>query len=103
MIDSPYIVDPSKKVRLNDWPTDDTGKFKDKQDAAKQTEKNLERLRTLQSLLYAEAKHSLLIVFQAMDAGGKDGAIASIFSGVNPQGCMVTSFKGPSTLEKSHD
>src|SRR3984957_1676967 len=103
MIDSPYIVEPSKKVRLKDWASDDTGKFKEKQDAAKQTEKNLEQLEKLQNLLYAESKHALLIVFQAMDAGGKDGAIASVFSGVNPQGCMVTSFKGPSTLEKSHD
>jgi PPK2 family polyphosphate:nucleotide phosphotransferase len=103
MIDSPYIVESSKKVRLKDWPTDDTGQFKEKADALKEIEKNLERLRKLQELLYAESKHALLIVFQAMDAGGKDGSIAHIFSGVNPQGCSVTSFKGPSTLEKSHD
>ena len=102
MINSPYIVD-SKKVKLHDWPTDETGDFKDKEDAAKDTEKNLKKLAKLQYTLYAEAKHALLIVFQAMDAGGKDGAIASIFSGVNPQGCQVTSFKTPSTLEKSHD
>jgi PPK2 family polyphosphate:nucleotide phosphotransferase len=102
MINSPYIVD-SKKIKLHDWPTDETGDFKDKDDAAKQTDKNLKQLAKLQYTLYAEAKHALLIVFQAMDAGGKDGAIASIFSGVNPQGCQVTSFKTPSTLEKSHD
>ena len=103
MADSPYIVKPNKKIHLSDWPTDDTGKFKDKDDAFKETEKNLKKLSDLQYRLYAEAKHALLIVFQAMDAGGKDGAIASIFSGVNPQGCQVTSFKTPSTLEKSHD
>jgi PPK2 family polyphosphate:nucleotide phosphotransferase len=103
MIDSPYIVKPDSKVRLNDWATDDTGKFKQKQDAAGAIEKNLEKLQKLQELLYAESRHSLLIVLQAMDAGGKDGAIAHVFSGVNPQGCDVTSFKTPSTLEKAHD
>jgi PPK2 family polyphosphate:nucleotide phosphotransferase len=103
MIDSPYIAEQSKKFRLKDWPTDGTGKFKEKDDAAKETDKNLKLLSKLQNVLYAEAKHSLLIVLQAMDAGGKDGAIASIFSGVNPQGCSVHSFKAPSTEEKSHD
>ena len=103
MVDSPYIVEPGKKVRLADWPTDDKGKFKDKEDAEEKVAKHLKRLKELQYLLYAEAKHSLLIVFQAMDAGGKDGAIEHVFSGLNPQGCMVTSFKTPSTLEKSHD
>jgi PPK2 family polyphosphate:nucleotide phosphotransferase len=102
-MDSPYIVSPGKKVRLNDWPTDETGKFKDKAEAIKATEKNIKRLQELQYRLYAEAKHSLLIVFQAMDAGGKDGAIAHIFSGVNPQGCDVHSFKTPSAVEMSHD
>jgi PPK2 family polyphosphate:nucleotide phosphotransferase len=103
MLDSPYIVEPGKKVRLPDWPTDDKGKFKDKEAAEEKTEKHLKRLKELQYLLYAEAKHSLLIVFQAMDAGGKDGAIEHVFSGLNPQGCTVTSFKIPSTLEKAHD
>jgi PPK2 family polyphosphate:nucleotide phosphotransferase len=103
MLDSPYIVEPGKKVRLSEWPTDDTGKFKDKQEAAEKVEKNLKKLFDLQYLLYAEAKHALLIVFQAMDAGGKDGAISHVFSGVNPEGCSVTSFKVPSSVEKSHD
>jgi len=103
MIDSPYIVKPDTKVRLDDWETDDTGKFKSKQDAASVIDKNLEKLQKLQALLYAEARHSLLIVLQAMDAGGKDGAISHVFSGVNPQGCDVTSFKVPSTIEKAHD
>jgi PPK2 family polyphosphate:nucleotide phosphotransferase len=103
MIDSPYIVEPSKKVRLKNWSTDDTGKFKDKDDAARLMGKNLEKLWKLQNLLYAEGKHALLIVFQAMDAGGKDGAISHVFSGVNPQGCEVSSFKVPTSLERSHD
>lgn len=53
--------------------------------------------------MYSEAKHALLVVFQAMDGGGKDGAIEHVFSGVNPQGCSVTSFKVPSAIEKAHD
>src|SRR5438067_9884050 len=103
MIDSPYLVPPGKKLKLSKLPTDDTGDFKDKDDAADATEKNLEHLRELQQVLYAQAKHALLVVFQAMDAGGKDGAIRHVFSGVNPQGCSVTSFKIPTPLEKAHD
>lgn len=103
MIDSPYLVAPGKKVHLAKLKTDDTGEFKDKDDAAKVVEKNLKKLRELQNVLYAQAKYALLIVLQAMDAGGKDGAIDHVFSGVNPQGCEVTSFKAPSTLELSHD
>src|ERR1700683_361312 len=106
MLNSPYIVEPSSKVRLSQWASDDAGSFKSKEEAAAEIEKNLKKLKKLselQNLLYAESKHALLIVFQAMDAGGKDGAIAHVFSGVNPQGCDVTSFKTPSTLEKSHD
>jgi PPK2 family polyphosphate:nucleotide phosphotransferase len=103
MIDSPYLVTPGKKLNLKKRPTDDTGRFKSKDDAAPATAKNLERLDELQELLYAEAKHALLVVFQAMDAGGKDGAIEHVFSGVNPQGCSVTSFKAPTHLEAAHD
>jgi PPK2 family polyphosphate:nucleotide phosphotransferase len=103
MIHSDYLVKPGAKVKLAKCPTKDHGKFKGKQQAADATDKNLARLRDLQDLLYAQAKHALLIVFQAIDAGGKDGAIDHVFSGVNPQGCFVTSFKQPSTLEKAHD
>jgi len=103
MIESPFLVKPGRQVKLSDYPTDDTGPFKDKSEAVEPTAKNLKRLDELQEVLYAEGKHALLIVFQAMDAGGKDGAIEHVFSGINPQGCMVTSFKAPSTLERSHD
>jgi len=103
MLDSPYIVKPGKKIKLAKIPTDDTGPFKDKEDAAEVTDKNIKKLVKLQGLLYAESKHALLICLQAMDAGGKDGAIRYVFSGVNPQGCQVTSFKVPSSTEKSHD
>ena len=103
MIDSPYLVVPGKKLKLRDRATEETGQFRDKAGAARATAKNLERLDELQELLYAEAKHALLVVFQAMDAGGKDGAIEHVFSGVNPQGCSVTSFKAPTHLEAAHD
>lgn len=103
MINSPYRVNGGRKIDLSDWPTDDTGPFKRKEDAQPLVEKNLEKLVELQDRLYASAKHALLIVLQAMDAGGKDGAIRHVFSGVNPQGCSVTSFKVPSHEELAHD
>jgi PPK2 family polyphosphate:nucleotide phosphotransferase len=103
MIESPYLVEPGSKVRLSKFKTGDTGDFKDKADAAEPTAKNLKKLQQLQDVLYAQSKHAVLIVFQATDAGGKDGAIEHVFSGVNPQGCSVTSFKAPSTLELAHD
>lgn len=103
MIDSPYLVKPGHKVDLSKFPSDDTGEFKDKADAKEDAEKHLKKLQALQSVLYAEARHALLIVFQAMDAGGKDGAVEHVFSGINPQGCHVTSFKAPSTEELAHD
>jgi PPK2 family polyphosphate:nucleotide phosphotransferase len=103
MIDSPYLVEPGKKLKLSKHDTADKGKFEDREEAETVIAKNLEKLAELQEVLYAESKRSLLVVLQAMDAGGKDGTIRHIFSGVNPQGCQVTSFKSPSLLERSHD
>ena len=103
MIDSPYLVKPGSKFKIRSRATDDTGPFKDKEDAQPAVEKNLETMARLQELLYAEDKRALLIVFQAMDCGGKDGAIEHVFSSVNPQGCSVTSFKVPTPLELAHD
>jgi PPK2 family polyphosphate:nucleotide phosphotransferase len=103
MVHSHYRVEPGKKVDLSKWSTDDTGPFADKHEAKDPTEKNIKRLIGLQELLYASSSHSVLIVLQAMDAGGKDGAISHVFSGVNPQGCNVTSFKEPSHEELAHD
>jgi PPK2 family polyphosphate:nucleotide phosphotransferase len=103
MIDSPYLVKPGEAVDLRKRATDDTGKFEDKSEAERPTKANLARLDELQEVLYAQSKHALLIVFQAMDAGGKDGAIEHVFSGLNPQGCSVTSFKAPSHRELAHD
>jgi PPK2 family polyphosphate:nucleotide phosphotransferase len=103
MIESPYLFEPGKKLKLADWSPDDTGPIKDKEESLALEAKNLEKLTELQNVLYAEAKQSLLVVLQAIDAGGKDGTIRHVFSGINPQGCDVTSFKVPSDLEKSHD
>jgi PPK2 family polyphosphate:nucleotide phosphotransferase len=103
MIDSPYLIQPGKKVHLKKLKTDEIGPFADKDDAKDTIQKNLKKLRDLQEILYAEKKHALLIVFQAIDAGGKDGAIDHVFSGVNPQGCSVTSFKKPTDVELAHD
>lgn len=103
MIDSPYLVRPGKKFKLSDFSTDDTDDFKDKSAARQVKKENLKKLSKLQDLLYAQSKHAVLIVLQAMDSGGKDGTIKHVFSGVNPQGCTVTSFKEPSHVELAHD
>jgi PPK2 family polyphosphate:nucleotide phosphotransferase len=103
MVNSPYLVRPGKKLKLSKCDPDDTGPFKDADHAQPDVEANLKELDKLQEVLYAQGKYAVLIVFQAMDAGGKDGAIEHIFSGINPQGCSVASFKAPSHLELSHD
>ncbi len=102
-IKSSYRVTPGAKCRLKDWPTKDTGSFKDEPDAQEDLEKHCQTLGNLQDVLFAEAKHALLIVLQAMDTGGKDGTIRHIFTGVNPQGVDVTPFKVPTPLEAAHD
>ena len=102
-IKTPYQVKPGVKFRLKDWPTDDTGSFKAAPDAQENLEKHRRTLGKLQEVLFAEAKHALLIVLQAMDTGGKDGTIRHIFTGVNPQGVNVTPFKVPTPLEAAHD
>jgi PPK2 family polyphosphate:nucleotide phosphotransferase len=98
-----FRVTGGKKLDLKDHPTDFSGDYTDKKEAVKDLAKNVERLRELQDILYAEDERSLLVVFQAMDAAGKDGAIEHVMSGVNPQGCHVVSFKQPSDEELSHD
>ncbi|HZL34663.1 MAG TPA: polyphosphate kinase 2 family protein [Tepidisphaeraceae bacterium] len=103
MIDSPYLIDPGKKFKLSDLKADDTGDFKHKKEALALEQKNLDKLAALQDKLYAQDKRGVLIVLQAMDGGGKDGTISHVFSGVNPQGCAVSSFKQPTKLELAHD
>jgi PPK2 family polyphosphate:nucleotide phosphotransferase len=98
-----FLIEPGSKLDLKDHPTDFTGDYSDKDEAVKDLGQNVARLRELQDVLYAQDKQSLLIIFQAMDAAGKDGAIENVMSGVNPQGCHVVSFKQPSDEELSHD
>lgn len=97
------LVKPDQNIKLSDYDPNDTWSMKSKEEAALILQKNLEKMAKLQYLLYAENKRSLLIVFQAMDAGGKDGTIRSVMSGLNPQGCRVKSFKAPSSEELNHD
>ena len=98
-----YLVSAGKKLALKNYQTDDTGDYTDKKQAEKDLEKNVERLAELQDVLYANNEHALLIIFQALDAAGKDGAIKHVMSGLNPQGTQVFSFKQPSAEELDHD
>ena len=93
-------MEPGKQARLRKRdPADTLGINKEEAD----TEPHIGELRELQNVLYADRRYALLVVLQALDAGGKDGTIRHIFSGVNPQGCQVTAFKEPTPEELSHD
>lgn len=98
-----FRVKTGKRLNLKKHKTDFTGDYTDKQAAKADLEKNVARLAELQDVLYAQNTHALLIIFQAMDAAGKDGAIKHVMSGLNPQGCQVFSFKQPSSEELDHD
>ncbi len=102
-----YLVKPGSKVRLQDFDPSDRKGFEDeasgKQEAEAITQSLVGKLGELQELLYADATRSLLIVLQGIDTAGKDGTIRHVMSGVNPQGCRVSSFKIPSSEESSHD
>ena len=97
------LVKPGKKVKLSHYDPDDTLGHSKGAETDDKMEKLLKRMDSLQYLMYAEKKHALLVVFQALDAGGKDGTIRHVMSGLNPQGCMVVSFKEPSSEELRHD
>lgn len=99
---APFRVEGPKKFDLSAHPTAAKGAI-DKDIGREIIEANRERLQSLQETLYAQDRWSLLLIFQGMDASGKDSAIRSVFEGVNPQGCDVASFKSPSTLELDHD
>jgi PPK2 family polyphosphate:nucleotide phosphotransferase len=98
-----FLVAPGKKVALKDYDTSFTGEYKTRNDALKELDDDIQKLMKLQDVLYAQDNCALLIVIQGMDASGKDSAIKHIMSGVNPQGCQVTSFKAPSAEELDHD
>jgi PPK2 family polyphosphate:nucleotide phosphotransferase len=97
-----YRVEPHAVVDLSKWKTDDDGGLRE-EDAEERFEALVERLTELQELLYAESRHALLVVLQAMDAGGKDSTIRHVFGPINPQGCAVKSFKVPTPRERSQD
>jgi PPK2 family polyphosphate:nucleotide phosphotransferase len=96
-------VRPGRPIHLGDVDPDDNGGFADKKAARVSLERDLERLRERQRLLYADGRYALLVVLQAMDTGGKDGAVRHVMSGLNPSGCTVTSFKAPCPHDLAHD
>ena len=104
-LSTPYRITNGKGFRLKDIDPDDTGELKsaDKPRAKVALGNGVEALATLQDILYAQDRWSLLLIFQAMDAAGKDGTIKHVMSGVNPQGCQVSSFKAPSNEDLDHD
>jgi len=99
----PYRVEHGKKFRLKDYDPADTAKLQSQERAQELLAKGIARMAELQDKLYAQNRWGLLLIFQAMDAAGKDGVIKHVMSGVNPQGCQVYSFKTPSTEELDHD
>lgn len=96
------IAKPGKEHHVSDFNSSFTADMS-KQDAKEQLAQNIEKLSELQSMLYAQDRYSILVIFQAMDAAGKDGTIKHVMSGINPQGCQVYSFKQPSAEELDHD
>ena len=102
---APYRITDGKKFKLKDIDPGDTGALKsdDKAEAKEVLAMGVETLAELQERLYAQNQWALLLIFQAMDAAGKDGSIKHVMSGVNPQGCEVSSFKAPSSEELDHD
>lgn len=99
----PFRVEHGKKFRLKDHDPADTAKLHSQERAGELLAKGIARMAELQDKLYAQDRWGLLLIFQAMDAAGKDSVIKNVMSGVNPQGCQVYSFKTPSTEELNHD
>jgi PPK2 family polyphosphate:nucleotide phosphotransferase len=100
---SPYLVKPHAKIKVSRLSTDDTGPYKHEDAAKAILDGHREDLASLQEIFYASQQKALLIILQGMDTAGKDGAISHIFSGINPQGCDVASFKEPTQNEARHD
>jgi PPK2 family polyphosphate:nucleotide phosphotransferase len=98
-----FRVRPGEKVKLSDWPTIVKPFCKSKKEYQEALEEHVEALSSRQQIYYASCRYALLLIFQGMDAAGKDGAIRHVMSGVNPEGCQVFSFKQPSAGELRHD
>ncbi|MCU1304601.1 MAG: hypothetical protein JWQ87_4885 [Candidatus Sulfotelmatobacter sp.] len=99
----PYRVDGGRHFRLKDFDPDETGEFQSKEQASEVLQEGVSRLIALQDRLYAQEYWAVLLLFQGIDASGKDSVIKHVMSGVNPQGCQVYSFKQPSGEERNHD
>lgn len=99
----PYRVEDGRHFRLRDFDPGDVGKMRSKEHAAAELQRGVDQLCDLQDKLYAQHQWAVLLLFQAMDAAGKDGTIKHVMSGVNPAGCEVYSFKAPSGVELNHD
>src|ERR1700734_99739 len=102
-LEKSYRVDDGKHFRLKEFDPADTGRWDSVEEAKEQLQKDIKRMVELQDKLYAQDRWSVLLIFQAMDAAGKDGTIKHVMSGVNPEGCQVHSFKAPSQAELQHD
>jgi PPK2 family polyphosphate:nucleotide phosphotransferase len=102
-ISKPYRIEDGSKFRLKDFDPGETSRMKSKKGAEEELVRGVERLSVLQDKLYAQDRWALLVIFQAMDAAGKDSVIKHVMSGINPQGCQVYSFKEPSAEELNHD
>jgi PPK2 family polyphosphate:nucleotide phosphotransferase len=98
-----FRAPPRSEIDLRKWRTEGEPLYSSKKEYRKLLRKHVKKLSSLQQLLYASNHYAILIIFQAMDAAGKDGAIRHVMSGVNPQGCQVFSFKHPSAVELQHD
>ncbi len=98
-----YRIDDGKHFRLKDYDPADTGSWRSVEQAKERVQKDIARMAELQDKLYAQGRWAVLLIFQAMDAAGKDGTIKHVMSGVNPEGCQVYSFKAPSDTELQHD
>jgi PPK2 family polyphosphate:nucleotide phosphotransferase len=98
-----YCVERGKHFKLKDFDPADTGGIRSKERAAAALQKSLEQLADLQGKLYAQDQWAVLLIFQGMDASGKDGVIKHVMAGVNPMGCQAYSFKAPSSEEQQHD
>src|SRR5437763_1442867 len=100
---SDYRVRPKEKVKLKEWPTQVDRYYRSKAHSEELLAQHIDELRKIQPKLYAHNRYALLIIFQALDAAGKDSAIKHVMSGINPQGCQVYSFKHPGPDVLAHD
>jgi PPK2 family polyphosphate:nucleotide phosphotransferase len=103
MYHTDFLVKPDTKIKLKTYDPDYTAEFKDKGLAKDQLQAGVRQLAVYQDILYAQNVYAILLIFQAMDAAGKDSTIKHVMSGINPQGCQVFSFKAPSAEELDHD